>query len=271
MSAAQLSTARTRSRGRSRTGTMAAPHRCLRGADRRRAGDDDPVLLDAAHLAQDAGRGVRRRRRCRSRPAPTGRTTSGCGTRSGTSRSATFFLNSLKIATLSTIGEVFACSLAAFAFAVHPVPRPAAAVRAADGDPDHPVPGRPRAQLHPVADAAQPVQRLGQLHRHPGAAVAGGVPRRRVRDLPAPPVLPRDPGRARRRGAGGRREPVADLPPHLHAAGPARARHAGDLHLHVVVERPADPADLPARPRPVHDDRRASRSSRASSWASGRR
>ena len=31
------------------------------------------------------------------------------------------------------------------------------------------------------------------------------------------------------------------------------------------------PADLPARPRPVHDDRRASRSSRASSWASGRR
>ena len=32
----------------------------------------------------------------------------------------TFFLNSLKIATLSTIGEVFACSLAAFAFAVIP-------------------------------------------------------------------------------------------------------------------------------------------------------
>ena len=32
----------------------------------------------------------------------------------------TFFLNSLKIAGLSTIGEVFACSLAAFAFAVMP-------------------------------------------------------------------------------------------------------------------------------------------------------
>ena len=32
----------------------------------------------------------------------------------------TFFLNSLKIAALSTIGEVFACSLAAFAFAVIP-------------------------------------------------------------------------------------------------------------------------------------------------------
>src|SRR6187401_1668060 len=32
----------------------------------------------------------------------------------------TFFFNSLKIATLSTIGEVFACSLAAFAFAVIP-------------------------------------------------------------------------------------------------------------------------------------------------------
>jgi len=32
----------------------------------------------------------------------------------------TFFLNSLKIASLNTIGELFACSLAAFAFAVIP-------------------------------------------------------------------------------------------------------------------------------------------------------
>ena len=58
-----------------------------------------PFFWMVAHLAQDAGRGVRGAAAVASRRVPTGRTTSGCGTRSRASRSATFFLNSLKIAT----------------------------------------------------------------------------------------------------------------------------------------------------------------------------
>ena len=65
------------------------------------------------------------------------------------------------------------------------------------------------------------------------------------------------PDGARRRRPGRRRQPVADLPPDLPAAREARARDARDLHVHVDLERPAQPADLPAAPRPVHDDRRA--------------
>ncbi|MEZ4608694.1 MAG: hypothetical protein R2838_00295 [Caldilineaceae bacterium] len=44
---------------------------------------------------------------------------------------------------------------------------------------------------------------------------------------------PHRPGRVRAHGRGQHR---AHLPPHLRAAGQARAGHAGHLHLHVVVE-----------------------------------
>ena len=74
----------------------------------------------------------------------------------------------------------------------------------------------------------------------------GRVAGRRVRHVPAAPVLPRRPDGARRRGARRRREPVADLPPHLPAAGQAGARDARDLHVHVDLERPDQPAHLPA-------------------------
>ncbi|MCK7475689.1 MAG: ABC transporter permease subunit [Rhodopseudomonas palustris] len=57
----------------------------------------------------------------------------------------------------------------------------------------------------------------------------------------------------------------------LRAAGPAGARHAGDLHLHVDLERPAQPAHLPAATWTSTRRPWASPSSRASTWASGRR
>ena len=91
------------------------------------------------------------------------------------------------------------------------------------------------------------------------------LPGRRLRHLPVAPVLPDHPARAGGGGPGRWRQSVADLSAHLHAARQARPRHAGHLHVHVDLERPHQPADLPAPARPVHDDASGWRSSRASS------
>ena len=119
MSAAQLSTARTRSRGRSRTGTMA-----------RRMGAY--VVLIVGGLVMMIPffwmllTSLKTRAEVFGSPPlslPTGphwENYERMWNAFGDVTFGTFFLNSLKIATLSTIGEVFACSLAAFAFAVIP-------------------------------------------------------------------------------------------------------------------------------------------------------
>ena len=119
MSAAQLSTARTRSRGRSRTGTMA-----------RRIGAY--VVLIAGGLVMMIPffwmllTSLKTRAEVFGSPPlslPTGphwENYERMWNAFGDVTFGAFFLNSLKIATLSTIGEVFACSLAAFAFAVIP-------------------------------------------------------------------------------------------------------------------------------------------------------
>ena len=88
---------------------------------------------------------------------------------------------------------------------VHGRPRRADAAAAGDG----------RAALHHVGEA--------RARRRPLAADHPELVRRRVRDLPAPPVLPHDPERVPRRRAGRRlrRAPRAD-------AGRAAARQAGD-------------------------------------------
>ena len=216
-----------------------------------------PFFWMVDHVAQDPRRGVRGGAAEPADRAPTGRTTRRCGTPCPGVTFGTFFLNSLKLALLNTAGQLVTCSMAAYAFAAIPFRGRGPAVRAAARDADHPDPGRPRPELHPVAQPAQPVQRERQLLRHPGAAVGRRVAGRRVRDVPAAPVLPGRPDGARRRRPGRRRQPVADLPPDLPAARQAGPRDARDLHLHVDLERPAQPADLPAAPRPVHDDRRA--------------
>jgi multiple sugar transport system permease protein len=119
MSAAQLSTARTRSRGRSRTWTMA-----------RRIGAY--VVLIVGGLVMMIPffwmllTSLKTRAEVFGSPPlslPTGphwENYERMWNAFGDVTFGTFFLNSLKIATLSTIGEVFACSLAAFAFAVIP-------------------------------------------------------------------------------------------------------------------------------------------------------
>ena len=119
MSAAQLSTASTRSRGRSRTGTMA-----------RRIGAY--VVLIAGGLVMMIPffwmllTSLKTRAEVFGSPPlslPTGphwENYERMWNAFGDVTFGAFFLNSLKIATLSTIGEVFACSLAAFAFAVIP-------------------------------------------------------------------------------------------------------------------------------------------------------
>jgi multiple sugar transport system permease protein len=119
MSAAQLSTARTRSRGRSRTGTMA-----------RRIGAY--VVLIVGGLVMMIPffwmllTSLKTRAEVFGSPPlslPTGphwENYERMWNAFGDVTFGTFFLNSLKIAALSTIGEVFACSLAAFAFAVIP-------------------------------------------------------------------------------------------------------------------------------------------------------
>jgi multiple sugar transport system permease protein len=119
MSAAQLSTARAGSRGRSRTGTMA-----------RRIGAY--VVLIAGGLVMMVPffwmllTSLKTRAEVFGSPPlslPTGphwENYERMWNAFGDVTFGTFFLNSLKIATLSTIGEVFACSLAAFAFAVIP-------------------------------------------------------------------------------------------------------------------------------------------------------
>ena len=65
-----------------------------------------------------------------------------------------FFVNSLKLASLNTIGQLISCSMAAFAFAALRFRFRGAALRAPARHADHPVPGRPRPELHPLPAAA---------------------------------------------------------------------------------------------------------------------
>lgn len=119
MSAAQLSTARTRSRGRSRTGIMA-----------RRIGAYAVLIVGGLVMMIPFFwmllTSLKTRAEVFGSPPlslPTGphwENYERMWNAFGDVTFGTFFLNSLKIATLSTIGEVFACSLAAFAFAVIP-------------------------------------------------------------------------------------------------------------------------------------------------------
>jgi multiple sugar transport system permease protein len=119
MSAAQLSTARARSRGRSRTGIMA-----------RRIGAYAVLIVGGLVMMIPFFwmllTSLKTRAEVFGSPPlslPTGphwENYERMWNAFGDVTFGTFFLNSLKIATLSTIGEVFACSLAAFAFAVIP-------------------------------------------------------------------------------------------------------------------------------------------------------
>ncbi len=221
----------------------------------RRPRDDGALLLDDPHVAQDPLRGVRRatagapqRRPFRElrddveRPAGRHVRRHSSSTRSS-SRPSTRW------------AQLVSCSLAAFAFAVHAVPGQGAAVRAHPGDADHPVPGRPGAELHPVPAAAPPaVSTSGnwigtQEPLWVGAFLGGAFGIFLLRQF-----FLTDPARARRGRACRRREPVAGLPPHLPAAGEAGPRDPRHLHVHVDVERPHQPADLPARAGP--DSRR---------------
>ena len=119
MNAAQLSAARTRPRGRSRTGVMA-----------RRLGAY-AVLIAGGLLMMIPFfwmllTSLKTRAEVFGAPPlslPTGphwENYERMWNAFGDVTFGTFFVNSLKIAALSTIGEVFACSLAAFAFAVIP-------------------------------------------------------------------------------------------------------------------------------------------------------
>ena len=159
---------------------------------------------------------------------------------------AAFFVNSVKLAALNTIGTAAQLLDGGVRIrrAALPVPRPA--LRIAARHADHPVPGRADPELHPVPAVAAPVQHERQLDRDAGAVVGRRLPRRRVRDVPAQTVLPDDPPGAGRCGARRRREPVADLSAHLPAPRETGARDARDLHVHVVVERLHQPDHLPA-------------------------
>jgi multiple sugar transport system permease protein len=119
MSAAQLSTARTRSRGRSRTWTMA-----------RRIGAYVVLIVGGLVMMIPFFWMLLTSLKTRAEvfgsaplslpSGPHWENYERMWNAFGDVTFGTFFLNSLKIAALSTIGEVFACSLAAFAFAVIP-------------------------------------------------------------------------------------------------------------------------------------------------------
>ena len=89
---------------------------------------------------------------------------------------------------------------------------------------------------------------LGLLNTHLGRDPAAR--RRSIRHLHGAAVHGQHPGRAARGRAAGRRRRVADLLPIVLAAVQADHRRAGDLHLHVALERlrlAAGRADRPGR------------------------
>ena len=79
-------------------------------------------------------------------------------------------------------GQLVTASMAAYAFAVIPF-RAGAHCSGAPGDPDHPVPGRPRPQLHPLAIAANPFTDSGNWIGTSEPLWVGRVARRRLRDF----------------------------------------------------------------------------------------
>ena len=87
---------------------------------------------------------------------------------------------------------------------------------------------------------------LGEHLRPAGAAQVPG--HRRVLRLLDGAVHPRHPARAGRGGPDRRLRSLADLLPGADAADGAGAGHHGDLHLHLDLERLLHPADLPDGP-----------------------
>ena len=130
----------------------------------------------------------------------------------------TFFQNSIVIASLATLGQLITCSMAAYAFAVFDFRFKRVLFARDPGDPHHPVPDRPRPQLHPLPVPPVPPERERQLDRDEPAALGLGVLRRGLRHVPPAPVLPDDPERAGGRGPRRRGQPVADLPEGLRPA-----------------------------------------------------
>ena len=136
--------------GRARARDARAP----RGAHRRRPPDDGPVPLDDHDLAQDPGRGLRESRLSFPLGPPLRELPEHVERLPDDVRDVLPQLVQAR-RPLNTIGQLVSCSMAAFAFAVLPFRGPRAAVRAAPGDPDHPVPGRPRPELHPLPDCCR--------------------------------------------------------------------------------------------------------------------
>ena len=148
-------------------------------------------------------------------------------------------MNSIKLASLNTIGQLISCSMAAFAFA---------ALRFRFREPLFAL--LLVTLIIPFQVVLVPNFILYRLLPHPlsasgnwigtqeplwvGAFLGGAFGTFLLRQF-----FLAIPTRAGRRGPGRRREPVAHLPPHLPAAGQARPRDPRDLHVHVVVERPA--------------------------------
>jgi hypothetical protein len=81
---------------------------------------------------------------------------------------------------------------------------------------------------------------------------------RRVLRVPDGAVHPGHPARPGRRRSDRRLRPGRDLPAGDPSADGAGARHHGDLHVHLDLERLLPPTDLPHRPGHVHGSGRPS-------------
>ena len=165
--------------------------------------------------------------------------------RAAISASARFFWNSLVVSVLTVIGNVMACSLAAFAFARLKFT------------------GRNFWFAMMLGTLMMPYHvtlipqyvlflNLGWVDTYPAAGGAE-VPRgRRLLHLPDGAVLPRHPARARRGGDDGRLLALADLLEDHAAAVAAGAGDGGDLLLHLDLGRFLRSADLPQRHEELH-------------------
>ena len=195
--------------------------RPIRDADRRRAGDDDPVPVDAVDVAEDPGRGLLQRAVLVPDGPPLGELHQHVVRPAR--RDLRDLLPELPLHRLDGDHRP-AHHLLDGGLRVRRagVPRQAHPVRPDPGDPDHSLPGGPGAQLRAVPVPALALQRQRQLDRHEPSAVGLGLLRRGLRDLPAAPVLPDDSERPGRRRARRRRQPLADLPADLRPARPGR-------------------------------------------------
>ena len=182
-----------------------------------------------------------------------------------------FFLNSLKIATLTTVGALVSCSLAAFAFAVLPFRGRGllfALVMATLIIPFQVV-LVPNFVLyrnlpHPLSDSGNWIGTQEPLWVGAWLGGAFGIFLLRQFFL----TVPRELADAAR--VDGANPWVIFRSIYLPLARPG-ARDAGHLHLHVELERPHLARSSTCGTCPTTRPPWVSRSSRASSWASGRR